>query len=64
MSNIINELDRISSVLNGIGGRLIVASLRDPVIKEAHEMTITLGYEIDNLINELLEGGVGEGEKE
>ena len=52
---LIDELDRISQVLNGIGGRLIVGSFRDAAIKEAHEMTITLGFEIDNLINELME---------
>lgn len=52
---LIDELDRISQVLNGIGGRLIVGSFRDTVIKEAHEMTITLGFEIDNLINELMD---------
>jgi 3-hydroxy-3-methylglutaryl CoA synthase len=53
--DLINELDRISQVLNGIGGRLIVASFGDGAVKEAHEMTITLGFEIDNLINELME---------
>ena len=52
---LIDELDRITQVLNGIGGRLIVGSFRDDTIKEAHEMTITLGFEIDNLINELME---------
>ena len=52
---LIDELDRVSQVLNGIGGRLIVGSFRDDVIKEAHEMTITLGFELDNLINELME---------
>ena len=52
---LIDELDRVSQVLNGIGGRLIVGSFRDDAIKEAHEMTITLGFEIDNLINELME---------
>lgn len=48
-----DELSRISEVLNGITGRLIVASTRDMAVKEAHEMCITLGFEIDNLINEL-----------
>ena len=52
---LINELDRITKVLNGIGGRLMVASFSYPEVKEAHEMTITLGFEIDNLINELME---------
>jgi hypothetical protein len=52
---LIDELDRISQVLNGIGGRLMVASFSYPEVKEAHEMTITLGFEIDNLINELME---------
>ena len=52
---LIEELDRISQALNGIGGRLIVASFRDPVIREAHELTIQLGFEMDNLINGLLE---------
>lgn len=52
---LIDELDRVSQVLNGIGGRLIVASFHDNAVKEAHEMTITLGFEIDNLINELME---------
>ena len=52
---LIDELDRVSQVLNGIGGRLIVGSFRDDAIKEAHEMTITLGFELDNLINELME---------
>ena len=55
MRNIIDELDRISQALNGIGGRLMVASFRDPVVKEAHEMTLHLGFEIDNLINDLMQ---------
>lgn len=54
MEEIINELDRINTVLNGIGGRLIVASMRDSTVREAHEMLITLGFEIDNLINDLM----------
>lgn len=49
-----DKLGKISDVLNGIGGRLIVASMRDPVIREAHEMALTLGAEIDDLINDLL----------
>jgi hypothetical protein len=53
---IIKKLDKISQTLNGIGGRLIVASFRDPAVKEAHEMTLTLGVEVDDLINDLLEG--------
>lgn len=54
---IIDELGRISNVLNGIGGRLIVGSFRDAAIKEAHEMSLTLGVEVDNLINDLMEQG-------
>ena len=50
---IIERLDKASQTLNGIGGRLIVASMRDSVIREAHKMTIDLGIEIDDLINEL-----------
>ena len=56
---LIKELDRISQCLSGITGRLIVASFRDPAVKEAHEVSISLGCEIDNLINELMEDGVG-----
>jgi len=55
---LIKELDKISKCLNGIGGRLIVASFRDPTVKEAHEMTIRLGIKVDDLINELMEDGV------
>lgn len=54
ITNTIVKLDKISKVLNGIVGRLMVASFRDPVIKEAHQMTIDLGIEVDNFINELL----------
>ena len=53
--NIIEELDKISQTLNGIGGRLIVSSFRDKTIKEAHEMIIELGCHVDDLINELQE---------
>lgn len=55
ISEIIEELDKFSQTLNGIGGRLIVASLSDSTVKEAHEMVITLGISIDELINDLLE---------
>ena len=57
MSNteLINELDRVSKVLSGISGRVGSASFGNDVLKEAHEMTVTLGFEIDNLINELME---------
>ena len=52
---LINELDRIAKVLNGICGRLMFASFSYPEVKEAHEMTIMLGGEIDHLINDLME---------
>lgn len=58
MSNtkLINELDRVSKVLSGISGRVGSASFGNfDVLKEAHEMTVTLGFEVDNLINELME---------
>jgi hypothetical protein len=54
-NEIIKKLDKVSQTLNGIGGRLIVASMKDSVIREAHSMTLELGAEIDDLINELME---------
>ena len=56
--NMIEELNRITHVLNGICGRLIVAYISYPEVKEAHEMIITLGFEIDNLINDLMEENI------
>ena len=53
--NIIEKLDKISQTLNGIGGRLLVASMRDKTVREAHEMVIKLGCHVDDLINELQE---------
>ena len=53
--DIIEELDKISQKLNGIGGRLIVASMRDKTVKEAHQMVIELGCRVDDLINILIE---------
>ena len=55
---LIKELDKISKCLNGIGGRLVAASLNGTAVRDAHEMTITLGFEVDNLVNELMEDGV------
>lgn len=55
--NIIRELDKISQQLNGIGGRLLVPSLRDQKVKEAHAMVVELGCKVDDLINDLMEGG-------
>ena len=53
--DMIEELDKISQKLNGIGGRLIVASMRDKTVKEAHQMVIELGCRVDDLINILIE---------
>lgn len=53
----IKELDKISQKLNGVGGRLIVASMRDKTVKEAHQMVIELGCQVDDLINALMEEG-------
>ncbi len=50
---LIERLGRFSQTLNGIGGRLIVASFTEPVVREAHEMTLQLGCDIDDLINSL-----------
>ena len=52
---IISELGTMSSTLNGVAGRLIVAATRDAVVKEAHAMTLELGWNVDDLINQLLE---------
>ena len=53
--DIIEKLDEISRTLNGIGGRLIVMSMKDQAVKEAHDMVIELGCTVDDLINELME---------
>ena len=53
--DIIEKLDEISRTLNGIGGRLIVMSMKDQAVKEAHDMVIELGCHVDDLINELME---------
>jgi hypothetical protein len=46
-------LEEMISTLDGAAGRLIVAAMRDPVIREAHEMimkvSLALG-EVDELI--------------
>jgi hypothetical protein len=55
---LIKELDKISKCLNGIGGRLVAASLNGTAVRDAHEMTIRLGIKVDDLINELMEDGV------
>ena len=56
---LIKELERFSQCLNGLIGRLTVASCHDfAAYKEIHEMAITLGFEVDNLVNELMEDGV------
>ncbi len=54
IEKVTDKLGEMSDTLNGIGGRLIVGSMRDPAIKEAHEMTLALGAEMDDLINDLL----------
>lgn len=53
--DIIEKLDRISHKLNEISGRLIVASMTNPTVKEAHQMTVDLGNDVDDLINELMD---------
>jgi len=55
MSELIDKLDKMSQTLNGIGGRLIIASLRDKTVKEAHDMVTKLGCDVDDLINEIME---------
>ena len=55
--NIIRELDKISQQLNYLGLRLLVPSLCDQKVKEAHAMVVELGCKVDDLINDLMEGG-------
>ena len=55
IEEITDKLDEINKIINGIGGRLLIFR-QIPTIKEAHKMTIDVGIEIDDLINNLLEG--------
>lgn len=53
--DIIEKLDKISRSLNEICGRLMVPAMTNPTVREAHQMTIDLGIEVDDLINELMD---------
>ncbi len=44
--------DKLNPLLNGIIGRLTVASLNSPHAAEAHEMAIDLANLLDDWINE------------
>jgi len=55
MKDITEKLGKISEKVNGITGRLIVPATEGNIaIKEAHKMSIEVGIEIDDLINEIL----------
>ena len=48
-------LEKLSKTLSGASGRLLVAAQSNHEVKEAMEMIVEAGVEIDALINMLLE---------
>ena len=56
--DIIKRLDSINQKLNAIGGRILVPAMGQVALpgsmKEAHDLFLKAGEEVDDLINDLL----------